>query len=255
MKEARRSFAISTLLLLVGASEVQGATEQEQVLASDARFWAAYNACDMAAIDALVTDDIEFYHDQTGLTASRSAVVSSLRNGPCGNPKMKLRRELVAGSLKFHALAGGYALLSGQQRFNASEDGGPERVSAQAEFTHVWKLVDGTWRMHRVLSYAHGPAPYQPPPTSLHLPVSVLENYAGHYQSERVGEIVVAVDAAQLKLTAGNFVATLRPETPTRFFALEQDLRFEFEKSPKGSLGTLAIYENGVLTERARRVR
>jgi ketosteroid isomerase-like protein len=254
MSQLQRSLAIC-LLLLISARESRGATDQASVFAADTRFWDAYNACDMAVIGTLVTDDIEFYHDQTGLTETRSAVVASLRQGPCGDPTMKLRRELVDGSLKFHALAGGYAIVSGQHRFYATHAGGQERLSGQAEFTHVWKQVDGNWQLHRVLSFAHGPAPYVPPNTSLSLPSSILQSYAGHYQSERIGEIAVTLDAAQLKLTAGTFVANLRPETATRFFALERDLRFEFEKNAAGNVKALAVYENGVLSERARRVR
>lgn len=254
MNQFQRSLAIC-VLLLTSVAESQGSTDQASILAAEARFWVAYNSCDMAMIGTLVTDDIEFYHDQTGLTATRAAVVASLRQGPCGDPTMKLRRELVDGSVQFHALAGDYALVSGQHRFYATHAGGQERLSAQAKFTHLWKQVDGNWQLHRVFSFEHEPAPYVPPTTSLTLPISVLQRYAGRYHSERIGEIAVTLDATQLKLTAGNFVAHLRPETSSRFFALERDLRFEFEKNAAGNVEMLAVYENGALTERARRVR
>lgn len=131
-------------------------TAEQAVTQADASFWRAYNACDMEEMGELLTDDVEFYHDVTGLTVSRSGVVESLRKGPCGDRTSRLRRELVDGTLVFHPLAGGYALLSGQHRFYVNQPGKQEHVAGQAEFTTVYKLDGGHWRMHRILSYAHG---------------------------------------------------------------------------------------------------
>lgn len=249
MKIARRMAAVLLLLAVATAGAKENA--DEQVRTADARFWQAYNTCDMRAMGALLTADVEFYHDKTGLTASREAVVESLRKGPCGSPGMRLRREAVAGSLAFHPLEGGYAILSGRHRFYVEETGKPERLDGQAEFTSVWKLDDGQWRMHRVLSYDHGPAPYTPPPVTMTLPSARLATYAGRYRSPRIGDILVSIDGDHLKLTAGDFVATLYPETPTRFFAMERDLRFEFENGADGDVQALAVYENGKVSERA----
>jgi hypothetical protein len=108
--------------------------------------------------------------------------------------------------------------------------------------------------MHRILSYAHVVAPYAPPKPSLSLPDATLRQYVGHYNSDRIGDIAISRAGDHLKLTAGSFVATLYPETPTRFFAMEKDLRFDFELTATGSVEALAVYENGTVTERARRV-
>ncbi|MEE7560881.1 DUF4440 domain-containing protein [Xanthomonas sp. Kuri4-2] len=241
-------------LLLAHAAHARAASSDEaQVRAADTRFWQAYNACDLVRIGPLLTPDVEFYHDKGGLTASRDAVVTSLRRGPCGDPHMHLRREATAGSLAFHPLAGGYALLSGTHRFYVQDGRTPERLDGQARFTTLWKLDAGTWRLHRVLSYDHGPVAYVPPPVALTLPAATLATYAGRYRSPLIGDIVVAVDGDHLALTAGDFVATLHPETRTRFFALERDLRFEFEGDAGRAATGLVVYENGVVSERAPR--
>jgi hypothetical protein len=242
-----------TLLILLLPSLVRAAPEQDVTQADD-RFWHGYNSCDLPALGELLTDDVEFYHDQTGLTVGRTAVVESLRRGPCGDPKSRLRRELVSGTLQFHPLAGGYALMSGQHRFVVVEPGKPERIGSQAEFMTVWKQDHDRWRMHRILSYAHGPAPYTPPKSTLSLPATTLDKYAGNYKSDRIGQISVERDGDHLKLTAGSFVATLYPESQTRFFAMEKDLRFDFELA-SGAVQSLAVYENGAVTERAARQR
>lgn len=245
----RRLFAIASLCL---APIVAVAADDEQaVRAADARYWQAYNACDMRTMSELLTDDVEFYHDKTGLTASKSAVLDSLRKGPCADPSMRLRREAVDASLRFHPLAGGFALLTGTHRFYVQRDGKPEHLDGQAEFTNLWQSVDGHWRMRRILSYAHGPVPYTPPATHITLPPAALAAYAGMYAGKKVGEIRVAVEGDHLRLTAGPLAVTLQAESPTRFFAVERDLRFEFATPAKGSPRTLTVYENGAVAETA----
>jgi hypothetical protein len=253
MSRMNFSSALLTLVMFLLPATSACASDEQTVTEADSAFWHAYNDCDMATLGDLLTQDVEFYHDQTGLTVSRAAVVESLRIGPCGDPKSRLRRELVGGTLQFHPLAGGYALLCGHHRFYVTQPGKEERMSSQAEFATIWKLDHGHWRMHRILSFAHGPAPYTPPKPALRLPASTLDKYAGRYDSERIGQITVARDGDHLKLTAGSVVATLYPETRTRFFAVEKDLRFDFELAATGAVQALAVYENGAVTERALR--
>lgn len=244
-----RTILAAALLLIASPAY---ADDEQEVRSADASYWQAFNACDMQAMSGLLTEDVEFYHDKTGLTSTKGAVLDSLRKGPCANPAMHLRREAMAGSLRFHPLAGGYALLSGTHRFYARDNGKPERLDGQAEFTNLWQSVDGHWRMRRIFSYAHGPVPYAPPATHLTLPASALAAFAGRYRGTNVGDIIVAVEGDGLKLTAGKLVVSLRAETPTRFFALERDLRFEF--SAAADKPALSVYENGKVVETAAKV-
>jgi hypothetical protein len=240
------------LFALLGASgAVAAADDDAAVRAADARYWQAYNACDMRAMGERLTDDVEFYHDKTGLTASKPAVLHSLRNGPCADPAMHLRREAVAASLQFHPLASGFALLSGTHRFYVQRDGKPEQLDGQAEFTNLWQAVDGHWRMRRIYSYAHGAAAYVAPATHLTLAPDILAGYAGAYLGKKVGDIRVAVEGDHLQLTAGALVVTLRAESPTRFFAEERDLHFVFAPATDASVRQLSVYENGAIVETA----
>lgn len=156
MALARFAFTLLALAALPALAATP-AEEGEQIRAADAQFWRAYNACDTTAMDPLISQDVEFYHDKGGLTLGRKALVDSIRNNLCSNPDFHLRRELVEGSLEFHHLNGGYGLLSGTHRFYVLETGKPERLDGQARFTTLFKLNDGAWQMHRVLSYDHGP--------------------------------------------------------------------------------------------------
>lgn len=241
-------------LLVAAATATAGTPDEDVVRQADTHFWQAYNACDMATMGALVTPDVEFYHDKTGLTTSRTHLIESLRNGPCGDPHMRLRRAVVDGSLAYFPLAGGFAILSGQHRFYVQRDGKTETLDGQAAFTTVWKLQDGQWRMHRVLSYAHGPVPYAPPDTHLTLPPGALARFTGRYHGEKSGEIVVSVDGDGLLLVAGPLIVHLRAESPTRFFALERDLRFEFDVPDPGAPARgLTVFEHDAVAETAQR--
>ena len=242
--------------LLSAASFPALADDEQEVRAADARYWQAFNSCDLRAMEDLFTDDVEFYHDRTGLTASKAAVIESLRKGPCNSPALHLRREETKGSVRFHPLAGGFALLSGTHRFHVTDAGKPEHLDGQAEFTNLWQSVDGHWRMRRVFSYAHGPVAYTPPNTHLTLSPDALAAFAGKYRGNKVGDITVAAIDDGLTLTAGPLRVTLRAESPTGFFAMERDLRFEFsvgvDAQPEAMMMT--VLERGTVVETAQRV-
>ena len=105
------------------------------------------------------TDDLEFYHDKNGLTSTRAALIEETRKGLCGNPNWRLRREAVMGTIKVFSLNDYGAILSGEHYFYIDENGKPEYRDGLAKFTHVWRVKDNEWKMHRVLSYDHHPAP------------------------------------------------------------------------------------------------
>ncbi|MGE7137656.1 nuclear transport factor 2 family protein [Luteibacter sp. NPDC031894] len=149
----------SFLVLSILSSSASAADEEAQVRAAETRFWTAYNACDMTTMSDLIEPAVEFYHDKGGLTSGRQALIDSLRKGPCGDPKMHLRREAVASSITFHSMKGGYGLITGHHLFYVTWEGKPEHLDGQADFTTLWKDDGGKWRMYRVLSYDHGPVP------------------------------------------------------------------------------------------------
>lgn len=230
------------------------ADDESAVRQADARYWQAFNTCDLEAMQDLFTEDVEFYHDKTGLTASKPAVIASLAQGPCHRPALHVRREEMQDSVRFHPLAGGFALLSGTHRFHATEAGKPERLDGQAQFTTLWQSLDGHWRMRRVISYAHGAVPYTPPATHMTLPAAALTAFAGNYRGKTVGDISVVAIEDGLTLIAGSLVVTLRAESPSRFFAVERDLRFEFSGGAGAKPAVLTVSENGNVVETAERV-
>jgi ketosteroid isomerase-like protein len=228
----RRTVLVALCLAGVGSIQplnaAPSATEEVEVRASDAAYWRTYNACDLKAMAPLLTEDAEFYHDKTGLTATRRGIVNSIKRGICSDPNMRLRREEVSGSVQFHAMAGGYALETGVHRFYVRQKGKNEYLDGQANFTVVWKHVGEQWQMHRILSYDHGPAPYQPPHPALTLSAAQLATFTGRYTTPKDGDIVVTAEGDHLRLKASHVSVSLYPSAATTFFALERALQFDF---------------------------
>ena len=227
------------------ANSTAADTAERSVFDADAKFWRAFNVCDAEAMAPFFTDDVEFYHDLTGLTRSREAVVESMMKGPCGTRAIHLRRELVASSVKFNPVPGFGAIMTGKHIFYERQGDGPERAATRASFMAVWKLQSGRWLMTRVVSYDHQPVPYSPPSTRIVLPPMVLERYVGKYHTATSGDIDVTLESGALKLHSGGLLVTLASAGMNHFFAVERDLRFTFSETRDAFV--VAVEENGAI--------
>lgn len=123
-------------------------------------FDSVFKTCDLNKISELVTDDFEFYHDRAGNNAtSGKQFVSSIAEA-CEKRKtgadVRIKRELVAGSLQVYPLNNYGAIQMGVHRFYILTEG-KEQLAEEAKFTHLWKKDNGVWKLARVLSYDHKP--------------------------------------------------------------------------------------------------
>jgi Domain of unknown function (DUF4440) len=118
------------------------------VTALDAQVFDAYNRCDLTAFAAFFTSDVEFYHDKGGVTWDRQSVVDNTRKYICH----KVRRELMAGTLKVYPIKDYGAIEEGEHRFCQLDTGKCEGI---AKFLMIWRNKDETWQMTRVISYGH----------------------------------------------------------------------------------------------------
>lgn len=234
------------LLIALGGSAVAAVpsspSPEAAVRAADAAFWQAFGACDAAAMAKYLTEDVEFYHDMTGLTRTRAGVVASLVNGPCGTPGLHMRRELVGPTAHYQPVPGHGAMWSGDHLFYARKGDAAERPATHARFMVIWRDVAGQWQMSRVISYDHQPIPYTPPSSALTLPPETLKSYTGHYRTDK-GDIDVSLESGSLVLRSGTLRVTLAASAPDHFFAPERDLEFVF--SPTGSPTTIEVREAG----------
>lgn len=236
---------------LVGTHSPAPLPTEDRIRAADDTFWAAFNTCDRRRMEAMMTPDVEFYHDKTGATVSRDAVVASLMDGPCGTKGFHVRRELVAGSLSYDPVPGFGAMLTGRHRFYARRAGQPERVDGEARFAVVWQDVGGTPRMRRVLSYAHGPVVEPPASAAINIPVATLQRYVGRYTSP-LGDIAVTLAQGQLHIVSGHMSADLVAIDVATFQAPGRALRFAFV-TDGDTIAKVVVEENGgIVTEGTR---
>ena len=160
----KKLFALHNVLLLLSLLAVAAARVDAQpppdpaaqaellrtISSLDSALFDAYNRCDLEKIGSLLAEDLEFYHDQTGLSRSRQASVDAIKQNICG----KVRRELV--SLEVYQLKGYGAVETGVHRFCDSrkyEKCGED--SGVAKFVMLWQNKDGVWQITRVISYDH----------------------------------------------------------------------------------------------------
>lgn len=143
--------ACACLCTLSSSAQAQapiGGPLATQVAVLDSTLFAAYNQCDMPAFSRLFAPNVEFYHDQGGVTTSRAQVITNTRRYICG----KVRRELVAGTLEAHPIKDYGAIATGEHRFCELATGKCEGI---AKFVIVWQQRPSGWRATRVLSFGH----------------------------------------------------------------------------------------------------
>src|SRR5215469_15503485 len=162
MRVSRNAIAL-VIALMVGGMRVRAqavpsleAIKTDHELAQaitllDKQLFDAYNTCDIDKLGAMVADDLEFYHDKTGLAVGRQVFVDAIKNNICG----KVTRELVPGTLEVYPIADYGAVEIGVHRFH--HPGEPGNIG-EAKFITLWHQKDGKWLVTRVISFDHHPA-------------------------------------------------------------------------------------------------
>ncbi|HME31552.1 MAG TPA: nuclear transport factor 2 family protein [Terriglobales bacterium] len=122
----------------------------QTVAALDTALFDAYNRCDLEKLGSLVADDLEFYHDKTGLSVGKQRFLEDIQKYICG----KVRRDLVPGTLEVYPINGYGAVEIGTHRFHHPGHDDTEQVG-EAKFVTLWQNKGGDWRITRVISYDH----------------------------------------------------------------------------------------------------
>src|SRR5258707_5329314 len=72
----------------------------QAITALDKQLFDAYNTCNIEKLGTLVTDDLEFYHDKTGLAVGKQGLLEAIKKNICA----KVTRQLLQGALQADAL-------------------------------------------------------------------------------------------------------------------------------------------------------
>jgi hypothetical protein len=157
---SRIALVLPLLAILVARVEAQAVPALENIKSQvelekamttlDAALFDSYNRCDLQKFSSFFVDDVEFYHDQGGVTLGRENLTDSVKKNICG----KVTRELVPGTLQVHYMKGYGAVEIGVHRFHHPGHDDTEGVG-EGRFIHLWQYKDGAWKITRAISYDH----------------------------------------------------------------------------------------------------
>ena len=119
---------------------------QHKIEELDSIFFTAYNTCDLDQQAALISEDIEFFHDQGGLSTSKTEIIEALKNNICG----KVNRELIKGSIEVYPIHNYGVVQMGYHKFYNNQE--PDAISNPSKFVTIWKNENENWRMTRIIS-------------------------------------------------------------------------------------------------------
>lgn len=135
MPTPNRAFACFLFLLLPALVTAENA--REDILAADARRFAAMIQGDLAALEGLLAEDLTYTHS-TGQVETRIQFLESLRSG-------KLRYLAAAPSDVDVRVYGDTAVVTGRAEMKVSSQG--QELTVTARFTEVWVKSGGAWKL------------------------------------------------------------------------------------------------------------
>lgn len=145
----RTAFGLVGCLAVTGVTASPDTDLREQVLALDAAFFEAFNTRDVATMDAMMADDLEFYHDKTGVT-DHEENMASFRS--LAESDTDLNRELL--TTEVFPVPDFGAIQTGEHRFCHTTPEG-ETDCGTFRFMHLWREGEEGWQVARVVSYDH----------------------------------------------------------------------------------------------------
>jgi len=163
-------FATKLLAAPTSTAAAPSATSANQVHSSlhdelarkDAEFFQrGFNQCDLAYLEATISPDLKFYHDQSGFQ-DKALFMQNTQQYLCSDAAHKPIRKLTEGSLSTFPLSRDGQLYGavqhGRHQFYLRETGKPDQLTGTARFTSVWLKQGDEWQLSDVLSYDHQPA-------------------------------------------------------------------------------------------------
>jgi len=117
----------------------------------DSILFNAANSQDLETMKSLFTEDLEFYHDASGL-AGYDKTIKKFQN--LFTNYKNTRRVLVAGSMEVYPVKDYGAIQTGLHQF-CRLDNGELKDCGAFKFLHIWKRTATGWKISRVISYNH----------------------------------------------------------------------------------------------------
>lgn len=100
--------------------------------------------------ESFFASDVEFYHDNGGVTWDRAAMLNNTKNHACG----KYTRELITQTFAAYPINGFGAITECIHKFCNVET---KTCDGKAKFLMIWQNTNNHWQVTRVISYGHLP--------------------------------------------------------------------------------------------------
>ena len=131
----------------------------KQIMQADGMlFEDGFNNCKLGELDALVSDNFHFIHDQNG-AQSRPEFLKGFKDSICSNPARKPIRKPVPGTIQVFPLHNEGklygAIETGEHDFYIKEPGKELYKTDTGRFSNVWFLTKTGWKLSESLSYDH----------------------------------------------------------------------------------------------------
>jgi hypothetical protein len=150
---ATMSFAFACAMSATALAEANAdARLRETIQRLDHDLFDSFNKCadatELARHASYFAEDVEFYHDNGGVTWTREAMLANTKQHACG----RYTRELVAASFHVSPVKDFGAIATGVHRFCQN---GTNECAGEADFVMVWRNTNGKWEVTRTLSFGH----------------------------------------------------------------------------------------------------
>ncbi len=151
MNREMKKVLIALMVLVVQGTTAQETLSKqglhEEIMKMDSLlFQEAFNKCNLALYQTIVTEDIEFYDDRSGLNTSLETEINSFKD-KCSKT-FSVTRELTHSSV--HVLGDFGAMQQGTHVFLV--DG---KKVQKAAFISIWERKTQGWIMKRAVSFDH----------------------------------------------------------------------------------------------------
>jgi ketosteroid isomerase-like protein len=122
----------------------------DSIFHMDSVLFDAFNKRDIETLKNIFATDLEFYHDQGGLTNYKQVIENTNKLFEQNNG---LKRTLINGSLEVYPINDYGAIQTGRHQFCHQENGKDD--CGTFKFVHIWQKRKDGWKLTRVISYCH----------------------------------------------------------------------------------------------------
>ncbi|MDT0583638.1 DUF4440 domain-containing protein [Brumicola blandensis] len=145
-------FFFTLVLSILSLNVVADLDLEDKMRQADHDLFDSFNKCadknELEKHRSFFAQDIEFYHDNGGVTWDRASMIVNTKNNVCGN----FYRKLLPESFQVFPIKSFGAITQGTHIFCSFDT---DVCEGKADFTMIWQSLDDKYVVTRALSYGH----------------------------------------------------------------------------------------------------